>query len=127
MFSRSSDKMETVIGPNVVLKGMLKSQSGVHLDGVVEGDVETTGNVIVGDKGQVTANITAQNVTISGMVKGNVTAKGRLDITAKGKMWGDVSAATLTIEEGGIFRGQSTMTHEAFQEPAKSLSEKSVA
>ncbi len=115
MFSRSSEKMETVIGPNVIIKGSIKAQSGVHLDGLVEGEVETSGNVIVGEKGQITANIVGQNVTISGLVKGNVTARGRLEITAKGKLWGEISAATLSVEKGAVFRGQSAMNHEAFE------------
>jgi cytoskeletal protein CcmA (bactofilin family) len=114
VFSRSSDKMDTVVGPSVNFKGSIKSQSGVHLDGLVEGDVETTGNVIVGEKGQVSANITAQNITISGLVKGNVTAKGRLEIAAKGKLMGDISAAALVIEEGAVFTGHCAMAHEAF-------------
>ena len=114
MFSRSNERMETVVGPGVVVKGHILAQSGVHLDGTVEGDVETTGNVIVGEKGQVSATITGQNITISGLVKGNVTAKGKLEITSKGKLWGDVNATTFVIEEGGVFRGQSSMAHEAF-------------
>lgn len=114
MFNRSAERMDTVIGPGVTLKGSLRAQSGVRLDGTVEGDVETTGNVIVGEKGQVNANIVAQNVFISGYVKGNVTARGRLEISGKGKLWGDMKAETLAVEEGGVFRGQSAMSHSAF-------------
>jgi len=118
LFNRSAEKMETIIGPGVTLNGSLKAQSGIRLDGTVEGDVETTGNVIVGEKGRITANITAQNIFIAGYVKGNVTARGRLEISAKGKLWGDMSAASLTVEEGGVFRGQSSMSHEAFGQEA---------
>jgi cytoskeletal protein CcmA (bactofilin family) len=114
VFNRSAERMDTVIGPGVTFKGSLRAQSGVRLDGIVEGDVETTGNVIVGEKGQVAANITAQNVFVSGYVKGNVTARGRLEISGKGKLWGDMKAETLAVEEGGVFRGQSAMTHSAF-------------
>ena len=114
MFNRSSEKMETVIGPGVVLKGNLTAQSGVRVDGLVEGSVETVGNVIVGEKGVVNANIVAKNVFISGLVKGNVTARGRLEISSKGKFWGEMNAATFAVEEGGVFRGQRTMKHEAF-------------
>ena len=62
----------------------------------------------------VNANIVAKNVFISGLVKGNVTARGRLEISSKGKFWGEMNAATFAVEEGGVFRGQSTMKHEAF-------------
>jgi len=105
--------METIIGPGVMLKGSLKAQSGVRVDGTVEGEIETEGNVVVGQKAEVKANITAQNVTIAGLVRGNITARGLLEITARGKVLGDISAASLSIEEGGIFQGHSTMTYEA--------------
>jgi cytoskeletal protein CcmA (bactofilin family) len=111
--------METVIGPGVVLKGSLESKSGVRLDGVIEGNVTTTGNVIVGEKGVVSADINALNVFISGLVKGNVTAKGRLEITAKGKLWGEMAAGSFAVEEGGVFRGQSAMSHDAFNQIAE--------
>ena len=114
MFNRSAERMDTVIGPGVSFSGSLRSQSGIRLDGLVEGDVETTGNVIVGEKGQVNASITAQNVFISGYVRGNVTARGRLEISGKGKLWGDMKAETLAVEEGGVFRGLSAMSHSAF-------------
>ncbi len=119
--------METIIGPGVVLKGNLTAQSGVRLDGLVEGSVETTGNVIVGEKGVVNANIIAQNVFVSGLVKGNVTARGRLEITAKGKLWGEMTAATFAVEEGGIFRGQSAMKHEAFGQEQQAGTEEQAA
>ena len=114
MFNRSAEKMETIIGPGVSFKGTLKAQSGVRVDGLMEGEIETAGNVIVGEKGQVLASIAAQNVYVAGYIKGNVAARGRLEISAKGKLWGDLSAAILAVEEGGVFRGSSSMHHEAF-------------
>lgn len=118
MFNRSAEKMETIIGPGVSFKGALKAQSGVRVDGLMEGELETTGNVIVGEKGQVMASIAAQNVYVAGYVRGNVSARGRLEISGKGKLWGDMSAAILAIEEGGVFRGTSNMRHDAFGEEA---------
>jgi len=120
VFNRSAEKMETVIGPGVSFNGTLKAQSGVRVDGIMHGEIETTGNVIVGEKGQVMASVVAQNVYVAGYVKGNVTARGRLEISGKGKLWGDMSAAVLAVEEGGVIRGTSSMSHEAFgQETAK--------
>jgi cytoskeletal protein CcmA (bactofilin family) len=127
LFNRSTEKMETVIGPGVVLKGNLIAKSGVRLDGLVEGSVETTGNVIVGEKGVVNANIVAQNVFVSGLVKGNVSARGRLEISAKGKLWGEMNAASFAVEEGGVFRGQSTMKHEAFGQEPQAVAEEQPA
>lgn len=120
--SINRDKIENVIGVSAVVKGMLKSTGSIRLDGVVEGEIETSGDVIVGESGKAYANINAQGVSVSGLVKGNISASGKLEIASKGKVWGDIEVASLAIEEGGVFRGQSKMTDEAL---AKELAERS--
>ncbi len=103
------DKIETVIGPSVTIKGSFISQGSVRIEGVIEGDVEAKGNVIVGEGARVVANITGHNVSVAGMVKGNITAAGRLEITSKGRVWGDTVAATLAVDEGGVLSGRSQL------------------
>jgi len=104
-----TDKVETVIGPNVTVKGTFISQGSLRIDGVVEGSIEAHGNVIVGEGAKVVANITANHVSVAGMVKGNITAAGRLEITAKGRVWGDIVAASLAVDEGGVLSGRSQL------------------
>jgi len=100
------DKFEAIIGPTVTIKGTLISQGNVRIDGVVEGDVEAKGSVIVGEGAKVVANITGHNVSVAGTVKGNIAAAGRLEITSKGRVWGDTVAATLAVDEGGVLSGR---------------------
>ena len=42
---------ETVLGANSTLRGDLKSQANVRLDGIFEGNLEIEGNVLVGETG----------------------------------------------------------------------------
>lgn len=104
-----TDKVETVIGPNVVVKGTFVSQGSMRIDGVVEGAIDAKGNVIVGEGARVIADITAYHVSVAGQVKGNVSAQGRLEITAKGRVWGDIVAALLAVDEGGVLSGRSQL------------------
>lgn len=103
------EKAETLIGSSTSIHGSLRAEGTLRIDGMVEGEVHTAGNVIVGRNGKVVASINAQNVMVAGQVRGNVTATHRLEIVASGKVWGDITVASLLIEEGGLFRGQSTM------------------
>ena len=73
----------------------------------MEGSVETVGNVIVGEKGVVNANIVAKNVFISRPGERQCHRPGRLEISSRGKFWGEMNAATFAVEEGGVFRGQA--------------------
>lgn len=104
-----SGKMDNVIGANTSLSGTIKSDGNLRIDGVLQGSVETTGNVIIGPSARVLADVTANVVQIWGAVRGNITAKGRLEILPNGRVWGDVRVASLHIDEGGVFRGQCTM------------------
>ena len=105
----NTDKVETVIGPNVTVKGTFISQGSMRIDGCVEGSIEAKGNVIVGEGAKVVADITANHVSVAGQVKGNINSAGRLEITSKGKVWGDIVAASLAVDEGGVLSGRSQL------------------
>ncbi|MGC8787862.1 MAG: bactofilin family protein [Anaerolineae bacterium] len=109
-------KIENILGPSASFHGHLKAEGNVRIDGYFDGSVETTGNVIIGEKAKVTADITASNVQVWGAVKGNITASGRLEILPTGRVWGEIKVTSLLIDEGGLFRGKSVMAGEE-QEP----------
>lgn len=110
--SGGSAKIETLIGPNANFKGIVQSDGGLRVDGVVEGTIQIAGNLIIGETGKVIAEVTAQNVSVAGALKGTVKAQGRLEILSSGRVWGDISVASFLIDEGGFFRGQSIMPGE---------------
>ena len=105
----SREEEETIIGSTTDFHGVLKSDGLVRIYGVLEGEIETAGTVVIGKSAKVIASITAQNVSVAGAVKGNITAAGRMEIFTGGKVFGNVVAAALLIEDGGIFSGQSIM------------------
>jgi cytoskeletal protein CcmA (bactofilin family) len=105
----AENKPETIIGPTTSLQGHLKAEGTMRIDGGVEGAVEASGNVLVGQGGRVQGNVSGQNVLVAGVVKGNILAAQRLEIVATGRVLGDITVRALLIEEGGLFRGQSIM------------------
>jgi cytoskeletal protein CcmA (bactofilin family) len=115
--SPSDEKLETLVGASTSIKGTLRAEGTIRVDGIVEGEIQTAGNVIVGRGGKVMASVTAANVMVAGQVKGNISATHRLEIVASGKVWGDITVASLLIEEGGVFRGQSIMKDDNTTEP----------
>jgi cytoskeletal protein CcmA (bactofilin family) len=101
-------KMETIIGPESVFQGSLKSRGYVRVDGRVEGGVSAEG-VIVGENGHVQGDVTAKSVVVAGKVIGNVTAAAGLELQAKGQILGDLRAAQISIAEGAVFEGNCVM------------------
>lgn len=104
----TSPKIETVIGPNCRMTGTLQSDGGIRVEGIFEGNLQTTGNLVVAESAKVIAEIQAYNVTVSGQVKGNVTAN-KVEITETGKVWGDLNVNTLLLHEGSYLRGSTNM------------------
>ncbi len=107
--SFGTNDIETIIGKNTQFKGVLSGDGNIRVDGNLDGEISSTGDVVIGDQGNITATIKANNVLISGVVKGNVVANSKLEITSAGKLFGDVKAAVLSIAEGASFKGNSNM------------------
>jgi len=110
--TRASVEIETVIGPNTSFQGDLRSSGGVRLDGDFSGTIEIAGNLVIGERAQVVATITAHNVQIQGTVQGDITAK-RVEILDTGKLWGDIAVDSFVLDDGGFYHGQSTMHSDA--------------
>jgi len=108
-FVAFAGKIENILGPTATYKGHLKAEGNVRIDGYFEGSIETLGNVVVGEAAKVVADITASNIQVWGAVKGSIVASGRLEILPTGRVWGEIKVASLLIDEGGLFRGQSSM------------------
>jgi cytoskeletal protein CcmA (bactofilin family) len=118
--ANTTPKIETVIGPNCRLTGTLQSDGGIRIEGVFEGNLQTTGNLIVAESARVIAEIQAYNVTVSGQVKGNITAN-KVEVTETGKVWGDLNVNSMLLHEGAYLRGNTNMAGDveppAFEPP----------
>ena len=107
---------ETILGAGSTLKGELRCQGNVRLDGAFEGTLEVDGNVLVGETGKITADINAKNVSIAGAVRGDVSGK-KVQLLRTARVWGDITASAISTEEGAFIEGKINMvTHEAAQE-----------
>lgn len=112
MFGKEKTKgpaqIETVIGANTNLRGDIRSDGGVRVDGVFEGSLHTAGNLIVGEGAKIIADISAHNVSVAGAIKGNISAN-RVEILSTGRVWGDITVNSFLLDEGGFVRGEIVM------------------
>ena len=102
---------ETVLGRNSVLEGSFRCSANVRIDGVFSGQLEITGNMLVGETARITADINARNISIAGTVNGNVNGR-KVQILRTGRVKGDIRATALTTEEGAFIDGKITMIGE---------------
>jgi cytoskeletal protein CcmA (bactofilin family) len=104
-------KVDSVIGPGLVVKGELHSRGTLRIDGNVEGKVSADASVVVGEKGVVKAEIAAGQVVIGGTVHGKVNGREKVEILSTGRLYGDVTtkASKFVVSEGVIFEGCVSM------------------
>jgi cytoskeletal protein CcmA (bactofilin family) len=110
------EAIETTIGPTANFIGDLRSDGGVRIQGMLEGLVETAGNLVVEEKAQIIADISAYNVSVAGVVRGDIVAN-RVEVLNTGKVWGDVSVNSLLLDEGGFIQGRVSMQGEDLEPP----------
>ncbi len=97
--------------------GTIIADSDIRIDGQVEGDIECSGKVVIGEKGQLKGTISCQNAEIMGHVEGKVAVKQTLAMRATSNLKGEVNTQTLIVEPNAIFNGTCSMGGKAGQSP----------
>lgn len=98
-------KVGTVLGEEASFNGILTFSGAVRIDGKFEGEIKTEGDIIIGRKGEVKANIVAGSVIVGGKVEGNITATRRLELQSQSQLIGDIRASNLVVGEGVLIQG----------------------
>jgi len=102
----------TIIGPEAVLRGDVRSKGDIVIAGSIEGEVSSEGKIIIAAGGSVTGKITALEVVIEGKLNGDAVATKALSILSSAEVRGDVTTPVIMIEPGATFVGRCTMTEQ---------------
>jgi len=106
------------IGKTVVIRGEVKGNEDLIVDGRVEGTVSLTENrLTIGPDAVVAANLSAKDILVIGRVQGNLIATGRVELRAGSVVEGDISALRLSVEDNAVFRGKVDLTQGAAKKP----------
>ena len=101
--------VNTIIGEDSHFKGSLNTQKSVRIEGSFEGEINSQGEIFIGEHSKVKANIFGKTIIIAGEIVGNVEAASGLKITKTGKVYGDITGDQLIIDEGAIYKGNVNM------------------
>lgn len=89
--------------------GNITADSDFRIDGTIEGELNCSGKVVIGESGCIKGSIVCQNAEILGLMDGKITCKQQLSLRTSGKIMGDVQTKTLIVEPGAIFNGTCSM------------------
>ena len=99
----------TLLAKGVHLKGEIRVEGTVRIDGRLDGEIHTKGQVIVGEDGVVQGLVMAGTVVSSGRIKATVTAGERVQLLKTAILIGEVHSPVLMMEEGAKMQGSTDM------------------
>ena len=99
----------TLISAGTVLRGDVKSENDLRIDGTIHGNVTSSAKIVVGPSGFVEGNIQGTLADITGKVQGNIAVKDLLQLRGQSNVEGNISAGKLQVDPSAIFNGKCQM------------------
>lgn len=97
--------INTLIGSGSFVSGDIRINGFLRIDGDIKGNIETTGNIIIGEKARIMGNITAASAIIGGIVIGDINAPKQIKLLSTSAVIGDVITKNLQVEETVVVHG----------------------
>ncbi len=107
-----------ILSSDVEIKGSIKFQKELLIDGKVEGEINSDGVLTIGENADIRGEIKTKSITVFGKVQGNITVGERCELKSRCTLQGDLKAARLVIEEGATFIGKSEVTSAGAGKPS---------
>ena len=100
------DTNGSVLGRGTRVRGRVRGEGDLRVEGAIEGDVNVTGELLIDESADVQGNVEAAVVTISGTLTGDVTARGGVVVRSSAKVSGNLGSPEVSLEEGAEFSGR---------------------
>ena len=71
---------KNILSSDVEIKGSIKFQNELMVDGKIEGEITSAGTLTVGENAEIKGEIKTKSVTVLGKVHGNITVEERCEL-----------------------------------------------
>lgn len=105
-------EIDTVMGEDIEFTGSISFSDPFMIKGKVKGDIDATGDLFIGEKAYVEADIKAGSLYVRGNIKGNITANETVQLFSTAHVEGDIVAPKVKMENGCFFSGKCLMVKE---------------
>lgn len=103
-------KIETLVGANTQILGDITFKGGLHIEGLIKGNVTSTGDehalLVLSENGKIEGEVNVPNVTVNGMVVGDIHAHSMLELAGSAKVHGTIYYTLLETSLGAEINGQ---------------------
>ena len=115
---RRNAQIDTLIGSGTVLRGDVHFKDGLHIDGVVKGNViaEDEGSMLTMSEGScIEGEVRVHSIVLNGEVKGDVHALKHIELASQARVTGNVYYTLIEMAMGAEVNGN--LVHQS--EPAE--------
>jgi len=112
---RKSMNVETLIGQNTEIKGDIHFSGGLHIDGVIKGNVvaeEGSASVLrLSEHGRIEGEVRVPTINLNGCVNGDVHASQGVELASHARVNGNVYYQLIEMAMGAEVNGN--LVHES--------------
>src|SRR5215510_11967827 len=106
-----------ILSQGVSIKGSVKFLNELLIDGEVEGTIDSTGTLTIGEHASIRGDIRTKSVKVRGTVEGNIFVTERCELQAGSTLHGDIEAPRLLVDENATFLGSAKVGRETHFPP----------
>ena len=96
-----------LLSQGVSIKGSVKFLNELLIDGEMEGTIESTGTLTIGEHAYIRGEIRTKSVEVQGTVEGNIFVTEHCELHAGCTLRGDIEAPRLVVNENVTFLGNA--------------------
>jgi cytoskeletal protein CcmA (bactofilin family) len=108
--SAVASKSGGVLSRGVSIKGTVKFSNELLIDGEVEGTIDSTGSLTIGEHASIRGEVRSKSIKVRGTVEGDIFASERCELQAGCTLKGDIEAPRLVVDENATFLGSAKVT-----------------
>jgi cytoskeletal protein CcmA (bactofilin family) len=99
-----------LLSRGVSIKGTVKFSNELLIDGEVEGEIDSSGNLTIGEHASIKGQVRSKSIKVRGTVEGDIFATERCELQAGCTLKGDIEAPRLVVDENATFLGSAKVT-----------------
>ena len=94
---------QNIIAQGTKITGDFNSEGDFRIDGTIEGNIKTSGKVVVGKSGFIKGTLQGTDAHFEGKFSGKLTLSGVLTLKSTAQLEGEVIVGKLAVEPGATF------------------------
>ena len=105
-------KALNTIAQDTKIKGNIESDGDIRIDGILVGDLDCKGRVVVGPDSRINGTIRCGSGEIMGFVNGEIIVRDLLSLKGSAIITGNLTMGKLSVEPGARFVGHCKMIND---------------